>query len=95
MTVVRVNEFTAAAGKAQQLAEFLQGLVPYISGAKGCQSCELLIDPSRAEHFLIIESWDCVESHQLAITNYPQEDMQAAMPLFAEPPKGNYYQAIT
>jgi hypothetical protein len=40
---------------------------------------------------MIIERWDCIESHQLAITHYPQEDMQAAMSLFGAAPKGGYY----
>jgi quinol monooxygenase YgiN len=42
MSIVRVNEFTAAAEKSAELFAFLQVLVPYISGAEGCISCELL-----------------------------------------------------
>lgn len=91
MTIVRVNEFTAAAGKAVELFSFLQTLVPYIQGAEGCLSCELLKHHEQPDAFMIIERWDSIEHHQLAITNYPQEDMQAAMSLFGAPPKGNYY----
>jgi hypothetical protein len=42
MSIVRVNEFTAAAKKSVELYTFLQALVPYIIAAKGCISCELL-----------------------------------------------------
>lgn len=91
MSIVRVNEFSAAAGKSAELFTFLQALVPYISGAEGCLSCELLEHHEHGEQFMIIERWDCIESHQIAVTNYPQEDMQAAMSLFGSSPKGNYY----
>jgi hypothetical protein len=39
----------------------------------------------------MIERWDCIESHQLVITHYPEEDMKAAMSLFGVATKGNYY----
>ncbi len=91
MTIVRVNEFTAAEGKSNELFSFLEALVPYISGAEGCLSCELLKHHEQSNQFMIIERWDNIENHQQAITNYPQEDMQAAMSLFGAPPKGNYY----
>ncbi|ARD44065.1 antibiotic biosynthesis monooxygenase family protein [Colwellia sp. PAMC 21821] len=91
MSIVRVNEFTAAAQKSAELYAFLKALLPYISGAEGCLSCELLKHNEHGEQFMIIERWDCIESHQLAITNYPQDDMQAAMSLFGAAPKGNYY----
>ena len=91
MTIVRVNEFTAAADKSVELFTFLQELVPYISGAKGCLSCELLKHHEHSDQFMVIERWGSIENHQLAITNYPQEKMQAAMSLFGAPPKGSYY----
>jgi quinol monooxygenase YgiN len=91
MSIVRVNEFTAAAEKSAELFTFLQTLVPYISGAVGCLSCELLKHHEHGDQFMIIERWDSIENHQLAITHYPQEDMQAAMSLFGAAPKGNYY----
>lgn len=93
MSIVRVNEFTAAAEKSAELFTFLQTLVPYISAAEGCLSCELLKHHEHGEQFMIIERWDSIENHQLAISLYPQEDMQAAMSLFSAAPKGNYYMA--
>lgn len=91
MSIVRVNEFTAAAEKSSELYTFLQTLVPYISSAKGCISCELLKHNEHSDQFMMIERWDEIESHQLAITDYPQEKMQAAMSLFGAAPKGTYY----
>lgn len=91
MTIVRVNEFTAAEGKSVELFNFLQELMPYISGAEGCLSCEVLKHQEHSDQFMIIERWNSIENHQLAITNYPQENMQAAMSLFGAPPKGSYY----
>ena len=91
MSIVRVNEFTAAAEKSAELFTFLQTLVPYILSSEGCISCELLKHHEHDDQFMMIERWDIIENHQLAITNYPQDDMQAAMSLFGAAPKGNYY----
>jgi len=91
MTIVRVNEFTAADGKTAELFSFLESLVPYISGADGCLSCELLTHQEHTNQFMVIERWRNIECHQQAITNYPQEEMQAAMSLFGAPPKGAYF----
>ena len=55
MSIVRVNEFTAAAEKSAELYAFLKALLPYISGAEGCLSCELLKHNEHAEQFMIIE----------------------------------------
>lgn len=94
MSIVRVNGFTAAAKNSAELFIFLQALVPYITAAKGCLSCELLRHHEHRDQFMMIEPWYDIESHQLAITDYPQEEMQAAMSLFGVAPKGNYYQQI-
>jgi quinol monooxygenase YgiN len=91
VSIIRVNEFTTTAKKSAELYNFLQALVPYITAAKGCLSCELLKHHEYGKQFMMIERWDCIESHQLDITNYPQEDMQAVMRLFGVAPKGNYY----
>jgi quinol monooxygenase YgiN len=66
--------------------------VPYITAVKGCISCELLKHHEHEDQFMIIERWDCIKSHQLAIDDYLQEKMQAAMSLFSAAPKSNYYQ---
>ena len=55
MSIVRVNEFTAAVGKSAELFDFLQTLVPYITGAAGCIACELFKHHEHSDQFMIIE----------------------------------------
>ncbi|MBA6328184.1 hypothetical protein H4J46_09575 [Colwellia sp. MB02u-6] len=44
--------------------------------AKGCLSCELVKHHEHGEQFMMIERWDCIESHQPSITHYRQEEMK-------------------
>ena len=91
MTVTRINEFKAATGKAEELFSFLKSLVPYISSSEGCLSCEALQSNDSQNDFVVLEKWVSEEFHQKSIENYPKEDMQAAMALFAVPPKGGFF----
>ncbi|MGJ8693094.1 MAG: putative quinol monooxygenase [Thalassotalea sp.] len=93
MTITRINEFKAAAGKAEELFNFLQSLNDFITASEGCLSFEVLKSTTDKDKFVVIEKWQSETHHQQSIANYPQEDMQNAMPLFAEPPKGHYYSA--
>lgn len=93
MTVQRVNEFYAADDKAGLLKQFFIELVEYIAQSKGCLECQLLIDEQEPSHFIILEKWQSKEHHQASLANYPAEEMQAAMPLFGQPPKGSYFTA--
>ena len=90
--VTRVNLFDAAPGKADELAAFLQSLVSYIANSEGCLGCEVLRGTPDDDHFAVIERWASTEAHQQSLANYPKADMQAAMPLFGQPPQGRYYQ---
>ncbi|NVK39112.1 MAG: antibiotic biosynthesis monooxygenase [Gammaproteobacteria bacterium] len=91
MTVTRINEFEAAAGKAEELFQFLMTLKDYIAASKGCELCEVLRKNDNDAVFVVIEKWDSKESHKQSIEAYPQEKMAEAMPLFGLPPKGAYY----
>jgi len=91
MSITRINEFQAAEGKAEELHEFLKSLRPYIASSAGCEACEILRGKDSAHSFLVIEKWDCVESHQKSIEGFPKQKMQAAMALLGGPPKGAYY----
>ena len=91
MSITRINEFQASTGKAEELFDFLKSLIPYISSSAGCQSCEVLRDQNNADHFVVLEKWDSIDSHLSSIDKFPKEDMQAAMFLFSTPPKGAYY----
>lgn len=92
MTVLRVSEFSAVTGKSAELYTFLESLIPYISSSDGCISCELLKHHDEENQFMMLERWESTEYHQLSVTNFPQQEMQAAMSLFGAPPKGTYYQ---
>ncbi|QBY05603.1 antibiotic biosynthesis monooxygenase [Thalassotalea sp. HSM 43] len=94
MTITRVNHLKAADGKQQQMFNFLTELKNYIANSPGCVECQLLRNQDNDCAFVVIELWQDVESHRASLANFPQEDMQAAMSLFGEPPSGAYYQTI-
>lgn len=92
MSVTRVNEFQAAQGSADDLYQFLQSLVPYISSSQGCLSCEVLRKVDELDRFVVLEKWESIDAHKVSVENFPQAEMQAAMKLIAAPPSGAYYQ---
>ena len=89
--LTRINEFTAAEGKSDETATFLQSLVPYISSCEGCLGCEVLRSRESEDKFVVIEKWQSEQAHKASIAGFPQENMQVAMALFAGPPKGEYF----
>lgn len=89
--ITRVNRFRALDDKTEQMFEFLQSLVPYISGCDGCISCELLRQQDDPSRMLVIERWQDEASHAASLAGFPQDKMQTAMDLFAEPPEGAFY----
>ncbi len=91
MGITHISEFQAAEGKTDDLFDFLKSLVPYISSSEGCTSVEILRNKEVTDCFVSIEKWESVELHKKSINNFPKEQMQAAMSLFAVPPIGNYY----
>ncbi|MGH1539256.1 MAG: putative quinol monooxygenase [Arenicella sp.] len=91
MSVIRINKFEAAQGKADELFAFLQSLQPYISSSKGCVSCEVLRHHDDTGSFVIIEKWKSIEFHKQSLENYPKEEMQAVMSLLGAPPEGSFY----
>jgi quinol monooxygenase YgiN len=94
MSIVRINEFHAAAGADHALREFLSSIIAQIEGAPGCRGCELLVDPADSARLAIIETWDDVLSHQAAAGRIPREQYAAFQPLIAEPPRGRYYRRV-
>ncbi len=91
MSITRINEFQAADGKSDELFTFLKSLIPYISTSEGCALCEVLQSDDDKNKFVVWEKWDSIASHKKSIECYPKEAMQAAMVLFAAPPKGSFY----
>lgn len=92
MTVTRINDFTAAVGKAKELQRFLANVTGTIKAAPGCQGCTLYLDPEHEEQLTIIEHWDSVESHQAAARLIPASQMAEVKPLLGAPPRGRYLQ---
>jgi quinol monooxygenase YgiN len=92
MSITRINDFRAAAGKAQALRVFLAAVIAIIRQTRGCQSVQLLIDREDPDHLVIVEAWDDIVSHQAAAAAIPPEKLAEVRPLLAEPPKGRYYE---
>ena len=87
----RINYFKAADGKAEELYQFLLSLTDYIEGSDGCESYQVLRKNDDEHSIVVIEKWQSLTHHQQSVADFPKEEMQASMSLFAEPPRGNYY----
>jgi len=92
MSIKRINQFQAQEAKGEDLFEFLQSILPLITGSQGCFSCELMRDVDNPLSFVILEEWDSIESHQNSAQNIPPKKLKAAMSLLSAPPTGHYYQ---
>lgn len=91
MSITRINEFQAAENRSDDLFVFLRSLLPHITSSTGNISCEVLKSNDSDNQFVVIEKWLSIEDHKASIALFPKEEMQSAMSLFAEPPKGAYY----
>lgn len=91
MSITRINYFQAAAGQTQALHSLLKSIEQYIAASQGCISCELLQSQEQSDQFVVLEKWASIADHAASIANFPKEQMQAAMPLFAKPPEGGFY----
>ncbi|WEK52328.1 MAG: antibiotic biosynthesis monooxygenase [Candidatus Kaistia colombiensis] len=94
MSVARIGEFRAADGKGDALADFLASIRSIILGSDGAISCEVLRDRADPGRFFVIERWQTAEAHQASIKNIPPEMFKTAMALFAEAPKGSYFDSL-
>ena len=95
MAITRINEFQAAAEKVEPLREFLSSVIGLILDAPGCNSCQLLQHHDDPTRFAIIEIWDSIGSHKASVARIPPGLLQQARALFAEPPRGAYYNPVT
>lgn len=91
MSVARINQFQAQAGKGQQLRELLLALLPEIQKTDGCESAQLLVSNGNPERLVMLEVWSDIESHQKSVRNIPADQVQKLMALVAGPPKGGFY----
>ena len=94
MTITRINQFEAKAGRGADLRALLQSVISLIRGSAGCRSVELLEAIEHPDQLAILEVWDSVEAHQAAAMAIPPTKMQEAMALFAAPPSGTYFRPL-
>lgn len=95
MSIVRMGEMQAAAGKSAELRAFLLSIVPIITGSGGCVSCQLLHNQDAPAKFVMIEVWDSAESHRVSVKNIPPEKLAAIRPLLGAAPSGGYYTEVS
>lgn len=91
MSVTRISQFIAAEGQEQTLSDFLDSIVPEISRAPGCLSCDVLRSRDVPGKMIVLERWESVEAHQEALSDADPEERQNALALLAEPPIGEYF----
>lgn len=91
MSITRINEFRAIDGSSDLLREQIILLVPVIESAAGCLSCQLLQSQKNKNHFVLIEVWDDVHSHQESLKDARPDVFHEVKKLLAVPPTGEYY----
>jgi Antibiotic biosynthesis monooxygenase len=91
VSVVRINEFEALAGRRDELRTALHSILPTIRGALGCVSCQLLESEEDAQRFVILEVWTTREAHSEAAGKIPEDMLRRTMTLVADVPRGGYY----
>ena len=91
MSIIRINEFRAKDGKAEELRTFLARLVPIIAALPGCESCRLLQNHDESARFVVLEIWESIGAHQAAVKDIPPEPLAEVMTLLDGRPTGGYY----
>jgi len=94
MTIVRINEFSAAPNQAAGLRAFLSSVIATVTEAPGCLHCELLVDPEDLARFVIVERWESIAAHQAAAQRIPAEKMAEVKTLLGDAPRGRYYEPL-
>ena len=95
MNTIRLGEMQAAAGKIDELRDFLLSIVPIINGSEGCVSCQLLHNQDDPMKFVMIEVWENADFHWASAKNIPPEMLAAIRPLLGAAPSGSYYAEVT
>lgn len=67
MTITRVNELQAREGCSDELRKYLESILPEIESSEGCLYAHLLQGHDDPGRILIIETWESIAAHQLAI----------------------------
>jgi quinol monooxygenase YgiN len=91
MSVTRINEFRARAGRGDSLRTQLLAYVPIIESLEGCLSCQVLQSQKNPEYIVTIEVWDSIETHLVALLDTPAGDLEETLKLLETPPTGDYF----
>ncbi len=91
MSVTRVNEFFAKPGEVANLKEILRSIRSEVNAANGCSEFRILECDTEPNRFVIIETWDCIESHEAAVERISKQLIDQARAMLDATPDGNYY----
>lgn len=91
MTITRVNEFEAREGCSDELRQYLETILPEIEGSEGCLYAHLLQGHDNPQRFLIIETWESIPAHQLAIQDIDKHEFVRTLQRLAHPPQAEYF----
>ena len=95
MSVTRVNEFFAKPHELENLRQILSSIRSEICAAKGCREFRILECDTEPNRFVILETWDSIESHEAAVQKISMETIERAKAMLASTPDGNYYSEVT
>ena len=91
MSVTRLDDFRAIAGRGEELRESLAELLPARRARDGCLSIRLLEHETDPAHYTVVEVWSDRASHEAAAAEMPPAARRRIMTLLAEMPTGGYY----
>jgi quinol monooxygenase YgiN len=94
VTIARVYQMIAAAGKDQALLDALVALERVVRPLEGCLGVELLRDVKQPNKFLFVERWRTVEAHKAAGALLPRASFDPVMQALAGPPEGSYQEYV-
>jgi quinol monooxygenase YgiN len=94
VSITRVNEFYANPADIQELKELLVSIRTRVVSCSGCEEFRVLESDTDPSHFVIIETWDRIQSHQAAVEAIPKEWIERAMAMLSATPDGHYYEEL-
>ena len=62
--ITRVSTFKGTTGNGAKLQALIQGWLPEILAADGCNSMVLHRDPSNPDNVVAVEDWDSAQQHE-------------------------------
>lgn len=92
MSIARINEFHALAGRGDELYTLLTSFTEAINDIPGCVSVDALRSQEDPDFVVIYEVWESVADHQRAAQEIPADSVAAAVALLTEPPVGQYFE---